>query len=161
VLLDVGQGLSAIIHTAEHTVVFDTGAKYSEKSNVASTVIVPYLLGEGVKKVDQLVISHGDNDHAGGAQTVLSSLPVKQLLTSVPEMFPKDSPVLCEVGMGWTLDGVSFEFLSPAADHLFDGNNASCVLKVSSSNGRVLLTGDIEKHVESSLVRSQSEKLKK
>ena len=160
VLLDVGQGLSAIIHTAEHTVVFDTGAKYSEKSNVASTVIVPYLLGEGVKKVDQLVISHGDNDHAGGAQTVLSSLPVKQLLTSVPEMFPKDSPVLCEVGMGWTLDGVSFEFLSPAADHLFDGNNASCVLKVSSSNGRVLLTGDIEKHVESSLVRSQSEKLK-
>lgn len=160
VLLDVGQGLSAVIHTAESTLVFDAGAKYSEKSDLASTVIVPYLIGERVTRVDQLVISHGDNDHAGGAQTLLSSLPVGRLLTSVPEIFPYNNPTHCEEGIEWKINDVHFEFLSPSGDRLFDGNDASCVLKVSSVNGSVLLTGDIEKNTEGSLLRYQADKLK-
>jgi len=160
VLLDVGQGLSAVIHTAENTLVFDTGAKYSDKSDLASSVIIPYLNGKGIERVDQLVISHGDNDHAGGAQTMLSSLSVSHLFTSVPELFPQHKTLACEEGVSWQINDVLFEFLSPSEDHLFEGNNASCVLKVSSINGSVLLTGDIEKSTEHSLLQYQIEKLK-
>lgn len=160
VLLDVGQGLSAVIHTAGNTLVFDTGAKYSEKSDLASSVIIPYLNGKGIKGINQLIVSHGDNDHAGGAQTLLSGLPVDRLFSSVPELFSQYKPLRCEQGISWRLNEVLFEFLSPSKDQLFEGNNASCVLKVSSVNGNVLLTGDIEKSTERSLLQYQREKLK-
>ena len=160
VLLDVGQGLSAVIHTAGNTLVFDTGAKYSEKSDLASSVIIPYLNGKGIKGVNQLIVSHGDNDHAGGAQTLLSGLPVDRLFSSVPGLFSQYKPLRCEEGISWRLNEVLFEFLSPSKDQLFEGNNASCVLKVSSVNGSVLLTGDIEKSTERSLLQYQREKLK-
>lgn len=160
VLLDVGQGLSAVVHTATHTLVFDTGAKYSDESNLATTVIIPYLQGAGVQQLDKLVVSHGDNDHAGGANALLNKLPVRSLLTSVPALFSAHQPKRCEEGSRWTLEGVDFEFLSPSRYNLFEGNNASCVLKVSSVNGSVLLTGDIEKNTERSLSQYKSAQLK-
>ncbi|PHS71192.1 MAG: DNA internalization-related competence protein ComEC/Rec2 [Cycloclasticus sp.] len=159
VLLDVGQGLSAIIHTATHTLVFDTGASYGDKANLATSVILPYLNGEQVKQVDTLVISHGDNDHAGGAKTLLENIDVKSVLTSVPEIFNGYPANQCIEGQRWQWDGVSFEFLNPSSFDLFDGNNGSCVLKVSSPKGSVLLTGDIEKSVEESLLQYMPNKL--
>ena len=160
VLLDVGQGLSAVIQTAENTLVFDTGAKYSAKSDIALLVILPYLKGEGIKRIDRLIISHGDNDHAGGAKTLLTNVPVNHLVTSVPELFQGYKPLPCEEGIDWKLDGVKFEFLSPAQNTLFEGNEASCVLKVSSANGSVLLPGDIEKGTEQSLLQYKRKQLK-
>jgi len=159
-LLDVGQGLSAVIHTSTHTLVFDTGAKYSDKSDLASTVVVPYLRGEGIEKIDTLLISHGDNDHAGGAKTLLAELDVPRIVTSVPEMFAGRGAEACKEGVEWTWDGVRFEILSPSKFNLFEGNNASCVLKVSSINGSALLPGDIEKNVERSLLQYKRSSLK-
>jgi len=158
-LLDVGQGLAAVIQTREHTLVFDTGAKYSDKGDLASMVVMPYLSGEGVAKIDRLVISHGDNDHAGGAKTILAGIPVGKIYTSVPDKFPHHAAIHCQQGQHWHWDGVDFEFLSPIADTVFEGNNASCVLKVSSTNGAALLTGDIEKAAEKSLLLNQRAKL--
>lgn len=158
-LLDVGQGLAVVIQTREHTLVFDTGAKYSDKGDLASMVVMPYLSGEGIAKVDRLVISHGDNDHAGGAETVLAGLSVDELYTSVPDKFPDHAAINCQQGQRWKWDGVDFEFLSPVAETVFEGNNASCVLKVSSINGAALLTGDIEKPVERSMLLYQRAKL--
>ncbi len=159
VLLDVGQGLSAVVHTSTKTLVFDTGAKYSETSDLASTVVMPYLKGEGVQQIDVLLISHGDNDHAGGADTLINSLGVKRVLTSVPGRFPTHRPVACKSGMKWVWDGVNFEILSPSKFNLFEGNNASCVLKVSSINGSTLLPGDIEKSTERSLLQYKKSQL--
>ncbi len=160
VLLDVGQGLSAVVHSADNTLVFDTGAKYSEKSDLASRVLVPYLNSVRTKQIKQLIISHGDNDHAGGAQTVLNTFDVNRLYTSVPELFKGYNPLPCENTISWHLNGVLFEFINPSADNLFEGNNASCVLKVSSVNGSVLLTGDIEKSAEYSLLQYKGHQLK-
>jgi len=159
-LLDVGQGLAVSIHTASHTMIFDTGAKYSDKSDVASTVIIPYLHGLQTDNLDLLVISHGDNDHAGGAKTLLTTMNVNRTLTSVPELFEDFGAKSCVEGMSWQWDGVDFEFLNPSKFNLFEGNDASCVLKVSSFNGSILLTGDIEKNAERSLLQYLPEKLK-
>jgi len=160
VLLDVGQGLSAVIQTAENTLVFDTGAKYNENSDMASLVILPYLKGVGVKRIDRLIISHGDNDHAGGAKTLLTNIPVNHLMTSAPERFRGYKPLPCKEGVSWTLEGVNFEFLSPSDNTLFEGNEVSCVLKVNSVNGSVLLPGDIEKGTEQSLIQYKKKQLK-
>jgi len=159
-LLDVGQGLSAVIQTKERTLVFDTGAKYNEKTDLASTVVLPYLQAQNIEKIDALVISHGDNDHAGGAHTMLQSMVVDRVLSSVADQYQGESVQACEQGMSWQWDGVVFEFLSPYSSNLFTGNNASCVLKVSSANGSVLLPADIEKPMERSLLQYFPDKLK-
>lgn len=160
VLLDVGQGLSVVIHTAKHTLVFDTGAKFNEKFDMASRVLLPYLKGEKINKIDKLFISHGDNDHAGGVKTVLQQIEVKKLLTSVPEKFPIKQVAPCFAGDSWYWEDVFFEILHPEEMSAFDGNNASCVLSVSSQFGRILLPGDIEKSAEQSLIKHYPHKIK-
>ena len=151
-LLDVGQGLAAVVQTAHHVLVFDTGAKYSTNFDLGTAVVIPFLRSQGISKVDRLVISHGDNDHIGGAQSLLRVIPVKQITTSVPERFKPLIADYCLAGQHWQWDGVKFRFLYPDKLHLGLDNNSSCVLRVSVGNKHLLLTGDIEKFAEDFLL---------
>ena len=60
-LLDVGQGLSIVVETAEHTLVYDTGPRFRSGFDTGSGVVAPYLQSRGIAVIDLLVISHGDN----------------------------------------------------------------------------------------------------
>lgn len=152
-LLDVGQGLSVVIQTAEHWLVYDTGAKFSADSNQGKNVLLPFLYQQGVANIDQLIISHGDNDHIGGAESLLQGIHVDKVLTSVPEQLRHYQPERCVAGQSWVWDGVVFTILSPAEQASSDNNN-SCVLQVQSVHGTALLTGDIEAQTEAWLVNT-------
>jgi competence protein ComEC len=151
-LLDVGQGLSAVVQTRNHALVYDTGARFSEDFNAGSAVVVPYLRQAQIRHIDSLIISHGDNDHIGGAADVLAAFPQTQVLTSVPDKIHHHAVTGCHAGQSWQWDGVDFSVLHPAENDLFKGNNRSCVLKINNGNRTILLTGDIEKQVEHRLV---------
>jgi competence protein ComEC len=158
-LLDVGQGLSVVVQTAEHTLIYDTGAKFSEDSDAGKSVLLPFLHQQGVRNIDQLVISHGDNDHIGGAESLLQGITVAQILTSVPEKLIAYQSVVCVAGQSWVWDEVVFTILSPAG-HADSNNNNSCVLQIQSHSGTALLTGDIEAKAESWLVNTYGNRLK-
>jgi competence protein ComEC len=158
-LLDVGQGLSAVIETANHVLVFDAGAKYSNKFNMGDAVVIPFLESKGIEVVDTLLISHGDNDHSGGALSIIKQKNVSKILTSVPNLFEQYSPMFCLRGQTWEWDQVRFEILSPTEDFIKGENNNSCVLKVSSIYGTLLFTGDIEKSAEDWLVTNSANQL--
>lgn len=151
-LLDVGQGLSVVVQTAKHVLVFDAGPR-SQKMDAGESVILPYLHQINARQIDMLVISHADNDHRGGAAALLNALPVKAIKTSVPEKFSSLMTSYCLANMRWQWDGVSFEFLSPYPDTLRLGNNSSCVLKISNRRKAILLTGDIEQEAEQRLLQ--------
>ncbi len=157
-LLDVGQGLSAVIETSKHVLVFDTGAKYSNQYDMGDAVVIPFLNSKGINSVDTLLISHGDNDHIGGAESVIKQKRVKKILTSVPMMLAQYLPVKCQAGQSWDWDDVKFEILWPVQNYLSENNN-SCVLKVSSKRGSFLLTGDIEAEAENGLVKKYAQQL--
>ncbi len=163
VLLDVGQGLAAVIQTKEHTLVYDTGAQFSESFNIGDAVIKPYLREKGINQISTLLISHGDNDHIGGADAVIENFRINNILSSVPRsfagQFSEEKLGYCYAGQKWHWDGVYFEILHPQEEDVFAGNNASCVLKVSSKQGSVLLTGDIEKEAEQSLIKRYNHEL--
>ena len=106
------------------------------------------------------MISHGDNDHIGGANAIIDNFKIDRVLSSVPAQLPMKTVEKCHAGQHWTWDGVEFEILHPHMESTFTGNNASCVLKVSSTQGSVLLTGDIEREAEESLLKNASERLK-
>lgn len=158
-LLDVGQGLSAVIQTTHHILLYDTGLKFKDY-NMGESVILPFLQSLSVKKIDTLVISHGDNDHIGGAETILTSVAVEKIITSVPDKFIHQNTSLCLNGTGWQWDGVEFTFLYPTQNNLGLGNDSSCVLLVRTGSHAILLSGDIEKFAENYLVTEFGRKLK-
>jgi competence protein ComEC len=158
-LLDVGQGLSAVVQTAHHLLVYDTGAKFSEQSDMGQSVLLPFLRSQGIGKIDSLVISHGDNDHIGGAASLMRGIDVGQVLTSVPQQLSEYAPSKCAAGQSWLWDGVRFTMLAPQQAFISNNDN-SCVLKIQSEHGTVLLTGDIEASAESWLVKTYGEEMK-
>ena len=159
-LLDVGQGLAVIVRTARHTLVYDTGPAYGADFDTGRAVVAPYLHYQGLRTVDRLVISHGDNDHIGGARSLLSLLPVTEIMTSVPVEFPARQPLACLRGHEWIWDGVRFAVLHPDRGDGFTGNNASCVLRIETADGQaLLLTGDIERPGEQALLDRYGEGL--
>ncbi|WKJ89149.1 DNA internalization-related competence protein ComEC/Rec2 [Methylomonas montana] len=158
-MLDVGQGLATVVQTAEHTLVFDTGARYSEFSDMGDSVLLPFLSEQGIARIDALVISHGDNDHAGGAETLLKELPVERTMSSVAAWAERPHGEYCRAGQAWRWDGVDFTVLSPPEAEFAGENDNSCVLRVEAGRHSFLLTGDIEQAAESWLVHQYAEKL--
>jgi len=156
-LLDVGQGLAAVVRNRHHSLVFDTGPRYRSGFNTGDAVVLPFLQQRGVKRVDTLIISHGDNDHIGGARALLKGIPVVRVLTSVPRKMGWVSNERCRVGQHWLWDEVTFTVLNPqGGTGRARGNNDSCVLKVSAGGQAVLLTGDIEREAESELLAAKA-----
>ncbi|MEO6118187.1 MAG: DNA internalization-related competence protein ComEC/Rec2, partial [Methylotenera sp.] len=165
-VLDVGQGLSVVVQTATHTLLYDTGPTYGAQADAGSRIAVPFLRGAGVKKLDGLIVSHNDNDHSGGMQSVITLMPVAWLASSFsPEVEAVKSmkKISCFAGQRWMWDGVEFEMLHPGfesyRDAILKDNNRSCVVKVTSQAGSVLLTGDIEKEAELELLNRDAAKL--
>ena len=148
--LDVGQGSAVLVRTQRHSLLFDAGPSWSEVSDAGARTVVPVLNALGVR-LDGLMISHADNDHAGGAQSVHQALS--------PRRWMGAGGVPCHAGQSWEWDGVQFEVLHPvqalSIRPVPSSNARSCVLQVRShEDRRALLTGDIEAAQEQRLVAS-------
>jgi competence protein ComEC len=166
-VLDVGQGLAVVVRTAAHALAYDAGPTWNAEADSGSRIVVPYLRGEGVRRLDALVVTHADDDHAGGAASVAKSRSPRWLLSSLP---PDDwrrrlAPVSfdCLAGARWEWDGVSFEVLHPVAAALRDRrreNDRSCVLRVAAGGGSALLAADIERQAEAELLARSPERLR-
>ena len=158
-VVDVGQGLAVIVTTAHHTLVYDTGARFSERFDSGADLIRPLLRGQGRDQIDRLVISHGDSDHAGGLVGLLRSVSVKNLCSGTVEQLPVNNgwqvdwpkPVACASGGKWLWDGVQFEFLHQPHSETTTDNDRSSVLRIGGKTG-LLLTGDISAAAEQRLI---------
>ena len=159
-VFDVGQGSALLIETEKHRMLLDTGPRYSTYSDAGQRVIVPYLKGRGIDRLDKLLLTHADQDHVGGAASVLTASEVVSVMSSAPMSNPQNgdnySYRRCEAGQTWTWDGVRFDVLFPAcADYSVPArkNNArSCVLRIQAGGHSILLPGDIGRKQERKLV---------
>ena len=152
-VIDVGQGLSVLVRTARHSLLYDMGPALPDGYDAGQHAVAPALHALGVRSLDAAVISHGDNDHAGGWPAVARTFPVTALLS--PTGSPAPGLQACRAGDSWDWDGVRFRVLHPDAGFPYLGNEASCVIRVESPHGNALLTGDIGHYVERALVRSE------
>ena len=161
-VLDVGQGLSAVLRTHRHALVYDAGPAFSSDTDAGSRVVVPFLRAQGIDRLDGLLITHDDSDHSGGAASVLAALPVDWVATSLPldasAVELARQRVRCFAGQSWEWDTVRFTVLHPTWESYNFGelkdNARSCVLKVDSAFGSVLLPADIERGSEADLLRT-------
>ena len=159
---DVGQGNAVLVRTASHALLYDAGPRHGPTSDAGQRVLLPLLQALQVR-LDLLVLSHRDADHAGGAAAVLADQPQARLLSSLESGHPLQAlrPLeRCSAGQHWEWDGVQFDILHPAPADYARGakpNAVSCVLRIQAPGAagqpvRVLLAGDIEKAQEAQLL---------
>jgi competence protein ComEC len=155
-VLDVGQGLAAVVETRSSTLLFDTGPSFRGGGSSAATTVLPFLASRGIRRLDTLVVSHADLDHAGGVPPILEALDVGQVDYGEPIATGDTTSRQCVSGEQWEHDHVRFRYLHPSAAASTTGNDASCVLEIKAGQWRLLLTGDIERSAEAALLRSQA-----
>ena len=153
-VLDVGQGLAAVVETAQRVLVFDTGAHVGS-FDAGAEVLVPFLEQRRIKHVDRLVISHSDNDHAGGAAALAAAVPIRSVMRGGAGASARVDA--CRAGMRWRWDGVDFEILHPDGARYDRDNDGSCVLRVTASGASALLPGDIEAAGEQALLARRTQ----
>ena len=139
-VLDVGQGLSVVIRKGRNTMLYDTGGWLGSRRTMAESVLVPYLNAEGISRLDKVVVSHSDSDHAAGVDYLRDHNwlpddalgPVKLGLTN------------CVHGQRWMWQQVEFKILHPRPGFAGNNNDRSCVLRIRYGAVKVLIPGDIE-----------------
>jgi len=166
-VLDVGQGLSAVVETHRYTLVYDAGPRFTETTDAGGRIVAPFLRAAGLRRVDGLVISHQDLDHSGGTLSLMGVTPVGWFASSLPaehgivvraqaQAKAGQEVMACLAGQRWTWDGVEFTVLHPTRAEYDDPfartNDRSCVIRIDSAHGSVLLTGDLEAKSEAKLV---------
>ena len=162
-VLDVGQGLSLILKTQHHSFIYDTGPSYASGFNTGDMVVLPYLKNKNIHRIDKLIVSHSDNDHAGSVNTILKGIEVSELVVGEKIELEQDVQIstrLCVQGDEWQWDGVVFKVLHPPRNWHSNDNNHSCVIHVMHRAGSVLITGDIEAIVEKQLVEQYGDNLR-
>ncbi|MCP3999790.1 MAG: DNA internalization-related competence protein ComEC/Rec2 [Gammaproteobacteria bacterium] len=146
-VMDVGQGLAVLIQIPGHTLLYDTGPSWPG-GDAGLQVVVPVLQRLGIEKIDLLVISHSDNDHLGGAASVIEAIDIARIAGPPELTLTGKNITLCKTGIQWNWEGVIFEFIHPRTHNGWSDNNASCVLQLSVAQHSLLLTGDIEATAE-------------
>ncbi len=176
--LDVGQGDCIYIRLPldKGTYLIDTGGNLEfekepwqmrkDKYEVGEDTVVPFLKSKGAVTIDKLILTHGDQDHAGGAEAILRELKVKELL--LPDTAKQNElenrliqlakkqqiPVkLVHEGDVWKAGNYHFSILSPQEGSEAQANNGSVVLYTEIGGVKWLFTGDLEKEGEERLMR--------
>ncbi len=175
--LDVGQGDSIVIELPHRRAVYviDTGGSVTfgndnwkmpgKQFEVGRQIVVPYLRGRGISKIDKLIISHADSDHMEGADEVLEEIRVGEIhispgsrmelemedLNHIAEI--KNIPFIeVEEGVFWGDNHIFFEYVNPPKGD-YAGNNSSLVLLMRTASLSFLFTGDIEAESEEKILR--------
>lgn len=178
--LDVGQGDAIVIRLpyAKGTYMIDTGGaialpkqewqKRKNEFSVGGDIVVPYLQSEGIRRIDKLILTHGDGDHVGAALDVLSSVWVGEVVLGRKNSYSDmEQHILQEAqqkgirialagnGMKWRNGDAYFEVLSPFGEEGKE-NDQSVVLRARVGGLIWLFTGDLEERGEDQLIQSYS-----
>ncbi|MEO8160996.1 MAG: DNA internalization-related competence protein ComEC/Rec2, partial [Arenimonas sp.] len=157
-VLDVGQGLSVLVRTQGHALLYDAGGGGEHGPDFGEVAVVPALRALGVRRLDLLLVSHGDQDHAGGMAAVRRAFP--EVRTLGVEGWAQPGMGLCRNTQAWRWEGVDFRVLHPPAYFPYLRNDSSCVLRIEAGGRVALLPGDIGRQVEARLLREHAAELR-
>ena len=153
-MLDVGQGLAVVVRTQSHVLVYDAGPAFPTGRDAGELAVLPYLRHRGVRQLDALVVSHGDLDHRGGANT-RARRRCRSRSVAGGAVGRARCPGRARLSTRATLD-VGRRGVRGAASGALGSRAATTIRRASCScaarAGSVLLTGDVEAAAESEIV---------
>jgi competence protein ComEC len=177
-MIDVGQGDSILIHFphGKGNYLIDTGGtihfgeeKWKERAKafeVGRDVVVPFLKGKGITKIDKLILTHGDMDHIGGAFSIIKELKVKQILMpAVTEPSTTELDIIKEAnkrkipivkvseGDHWTNEENLFYILSPEKNYAGERNGGSIAFITQLGGQKWFFGGDLDQEGEEKIIK--------
>jgi competence protein ComEC len=177
-MIDVGQGDSIFIHYpfGKGTYLIDTGGtiqfeedewkKAAKPFEVGRDVVVPFLKGKGITKLDKLILTHGDTDHIGGTLALLKEIEVTQILMpSVAELSKSELTILQEAknkgiqvvmvadGSQWENEKSTFYVLSPEANFQGERNSGSIAIMAEIGGLNWFFGGDLDQEGEERIIK--------
>ncbi|MGH9735155.1 MAG: DNA internalization-related competence protein ComEC/Rec2 [Candidatus Acidiferrales bacterium] len=178
--LDVGQGDSIFMaFPSGRTMLVDGGGLagskwtggYRSGPDIGEEVVSPYLWSRGVKRLDVVVLTHADHDHIDGLHTVLQNFRVGELWVGRDQDKPEFKSLIAEAhslgipvvhetaGDKFNWGGATDQVLWPQDWHAIRAasNSDSLVMHITDGERQFLLTGDIERDVESKLVAENAQ----
>ena len=180
-VIDVGQGDSIFLALPEGKLMLvDAGgiASFGKRVrrtnlNIGEDVVSPYLWSRSIRRLDVVALSHAHDDHMGGLAAILENFHVKELWTGATPVSPgwdaarrragqlgvKIVPLV--EGRPFDYGGARFEVLAPAPDYVpadSPRNNDSLVLRLTYGRRSLMLSGDMEKQIESRLLANAVER---
>lgn len=156
---DVGQGLSVLLHHGDQVLLYDTGPESGSGYSAADSVLDPNLARLGIGRLDTLVLSHGDRDHAGGLAHLRRRFAIGRVISGEPDRlqarFADTEP--CIPGTSWRVGEVvaTLWHRNPAGHDeagATDNNDASCVVILRYGVSEIVLPGDISRALEMQLL---------
>lgn len=162
-VLDVGQGQAIFLNLPDQKIMIDTGGSFDErKFSVGQQVVIPYLKQQGIKQLDQIILSHLDQDHSGAFAAIVQALKVKDVYSNQNDgRFKHTHFQYCYAGQKWQYDQVSIEVLAPQKNSLSNvptqQNELSCILYIQVKNAKnqqnFLVMGDAGWEAEFNLLQ--------
>jgi competence protein ComEC len=167
--LDVGQGDSTLIEFPDgRNVLVDGGGTAAGRFlnlrdettfSIGEDVVSPYLFSKGIRRLDAVVLTHAHHDHMDGLFDVIENFEVREFWLGRNPMIPRYRLLIerlqeKQIPIRWLTSGQTiqeFEVLHPPPSWRVRNtaqNNDSLVLLLNAPHGRVLLTGDVERHVD-------------
>jgi competence protein ComEC len=168
VFLDVGQGDASIVQGEHGSLLVDGGIALPGRFDAGERIVLPALGALGVRRLDLVVASHADLDHAGGLSAVLRELPVGRLwlppggraepaFAALREIAQRRGVAIEERAAGdpalWIGDIEVQPIGPPRSARAASRNDGSLVLRVRVNGRVVLLPGDLELAGEQRLLR--------
>ena len=172
--IDVGQGDSCLMLHKGYVIMIDGGGSTDSKYDIGENTLLPYLLARKINKIDYLIVSHFDSDHAQGFIFVLKHLKVKNAILPIQAtnsnlyqnfisicQAKKINVIYLKRGDFFNIGDLKFETLHPSNKFISENamNNNSLVLRLDFFNTSILFTGDIEAIAEQELVLKCKSKL--
>ncbi len=161
--LDVSQGDSALIVTENNkSIVIDTGGllEYEReeweirknKFSLMKSTIIPFYKSIGLKNIDYLFLSHGDEDHSGYAYDLINNFKVKNVIINNGSVNEIENKFKSEhVSKYYNIDGVKIYSLNDEISN--DENEDSLILLVIIDNKKILFMGDAGVHQEEYIIK--------
>ncbi len=151
-IFDVGQGSASLLRFSDENEqaqawLFDTGASFRSGFSMVEAVILPYLKEQGISRINVLLLSHFDNDHAGGVNVLSAAMNIEQVITPQHRCNQAGS---AELELGAVNLGI--EILWPLLPVSGELNAHSCVIRLNVGNTSILFAGDIERAQEDELL---------
>ncbi len=148
--LDVGHGLSVLFETAHESLLYDTGGMFNPEKSLYDV-----SLKRMMPKLDAIVISHSDSDHAAGAVQLHYDQSDVPVWAGEPDKI--ESVISVNDCHRHSLNLESFSFVTTPVSMRNSDNNRSCILKYEHKGKTLLITGDADKYLEYYLLQAHPE----
>lgn len=161
-MLDIGQGDSILIHSHNKNILIDTGGvtTYGEDNRdgrIFHNILSPAFKSLGIQKIDFLILTHGDKDHLGEAETLIANIPVKKIVINNNRINYYERNIINKntiIGQQELKIQINDLILTELNENLVDENDSSQIYLLNYNKTKILLTGDASIKSEMNLLKN-------